>query len=196
MVDVARRAGEARTLGNVEYRALDAERMDLEDSSVDGALCRFGYMLMADPAAALSETRRVLRDGCRLSFAVWAGPDRNLWAAIPGMTMVERGHLPLPEPGAPGIFALGDPHRIRELVTGAGFGEPQIEEVRIEWGYTDPDEHWQKTLALAAPIADAFDSLSEEGQDDVRAAVHGRVEERLAEDAAGLDGIALAVLAE
>ncbi len=36
MVDVARRFGEARGLENVEYRVLDAERMDLDDDSVDG----------------------------------------------------------------------------------------------------------------------------------------------------------------
>ena len=196
MVEVARRAGEARGLGNVEFRQLDAERMDLDDSSVDGVLCRFGYMLMADPAAALAETRRVLRDGGKLSFAVWAGPDRNLWAAIPGMTMVEQGHLPPPEPGAPGIFAMGDPNRIRELVTGAGFGEPQIEDVTVEWGYDDPDTHWEKTIALAAPIADAFDSLSAEAQDQVRTTVAERVTERVAEDPASLNGIAFAVLAE
>src|SRR5688572_16609369 len=58
MVDVARRQGEARGLTNIEYRVLDAERMDLGDNTVDGVLCRFGYMLMADPAAALIQTRR------------------------------------------------------------------------------------------------------------------------------------------
>ena len=51
---------------------MDAEKMDLEDDSVDGVICRWGYMLMADPAAALAETRRVLRDGGRLAFSVWA----------------------------------------------------------------------------------------------------------------------------
>ena len=84
MVDVARRNGEARGLSNVEYRVLDAERMDLDDDSVDGVVCRWGYMLMADPAAALGETRRVLRDGGPLAFAVWMTPDRNPWAAVPG----------------------------------------------------------------------------------------------------------------
>src|SRR5215211_7340883 len=59
MVDVARRQGEARGVTNVEYRVLDAERMDLEDDSIDRVVCRFGYMLMADPAAALAETKRV-----------------------------------------------------------------------------------------------------------------------------------------
>src|SRR3989304_9382575 len=33
MVDVARRHGEARELANVEYRVLDAERMDFDDGS-------------------------------------------------------------------------------------------------------------------------------------------------------------------
>ena len=196
MVDVARRAGERAGLGNVEYRVLDAERMDLESSSVDGVLCRFGYMLMADSAAALAETRRVLRDGGRLSFAVWAAPDRNHWAFIPGMTLVELGHLPAPEPGEPGIFAMGDPNRVKELVDGAGFGEPRIEEVAVHWDYSDPDVHWQKTLALAAPIAEAVGKLDPGEQERVRGLVRERAAERFSEDEAGLDGVALAVLAE
>src|SRR5882724_9196849 len=97
MVDAARRNGEARGLSNVEYRVLDAENMDLDDDSVDGVVCRWGYMLMADPAAALQETRRVLRGGGPLAFAVWTGADRNPWAAVPGMTLVQLGHVPPPE---------------------------------------------------------------------------------------------------
>ena len=69
MVEAARRNGAARGIENVEFRVLDAERMDLRDESVDGAVCRWGYMLMADPAAALSETNRVLREDGTLSFA-------------------------------------------------------------------------------------------------------------------------------
>ncbi len=49
----------------------DAEWIDLPLASVDAVLCRWGYMLMADPAAALRETRRVLRPGGRLALAVW-----------------------------------------------------------------------------------------------------------------------------
>ena len=51
--------------------------MDLDDDSVDGVLCRFGYMLMADPAAALHPARRVLRGGGPLAFAVWATSAAN-----------------------------------------------------------------------------------------------------------------------
>jgi SAM-dependent methyltransferase len=193
MVEAARRRGEELGLSNVDYRVLDAERMDLEDDSVDGVGCRFGYMLMADPAKALAETRRVLRDGGRLVFVVWGAPQDNLWAAIPGMTMVELGHLPPPEPGAPGIFAMGDPQRINELVAGAGFGEPQVEQVEVDWGYTDPDDHWEKTLKLAAPIADAYGSLDEQGQAEVREKVAERVAERI--EGEGIGGLVHVVTA-
>src|SRR5215203_3882765 len=48
MLEAARRNGESRGLANVEYQVLDAERMPLEDDSMDGVVCRWGYMLMAD----------------------------------------------------------------------------------------------------------------------------------------------------
>ena len=193
MVDAARRRGEAQGVSNVDYRVLDAERMDLADDSFDGVACRFGYMLMADPARALAETRRVLRYGGRLVFAVWAAPDRNAWAAIAGMTMVELGHMEPPEPGRPSMFAMADPDRIAELVTGAGFGAPAVEQVAMDWGYSTADEHWQKTLKLAGPIADAYGSLEPDAQDEVREKVSERVTERLGND--GLGGLVHVVVA-
>jgi ubiquinone/menaquinone biosynthesis C-methylase UbiE len=175
MLDVARRNGESRGVSNVEYRVLDAERMDLEDDSVDGAVCRWGYMLMADPAAALKETRRVLRDGAPLAFAVWSTPDRNPWAAIPGMTLVQRGHVPPPEPGAPGIFALGDADRLRELVTGAGFADPEVEEIAFEFRYADADDLWDALVRLAGPLARVVNALPDDERDATRATILGNV---------------------
>jgi ubiquinone/menaquinone biosynthesis C-methylase UbiE len=70
MLEAARRRGAELGVANVDYRVIDAERIELHDDSVDGVLCRFWYMLMADPAAAFAETRRVLRPGGRLALAV------------------------------------------------------------------------------------------------------------------------------
>jgi SAM-dependent methyltransferase len=170
MVEAARRNGERLRLSNVEYRVLDAERMDLDDDSVDGVLSRWGYMLMADPAAALRETRRVLRDGGTLAFAVWQTPDRNPWAALPGMTLVQRGRMPAPEPGAPGIFAMGEADRVAELVTGAGFDEPRLEELTFEWRYS-ADDLWDTLTRLAGPIARVINELPEQERQDTRAAI-------------------------
>ena len=176
MVEVARRNGEARSLTQVEYRVLDAEKMDLDDDSVDGVVCRWGYMLMADPAAALRETRRVLRDGGPLAFAVWAPPDRNPWAAIPGMTLVQRGHMPPPEPGAPGMFAMGDPGRIRELVTQAGFAEPDLEEIPLEFRYANFDDLWDTLVRITGPLARAIKALPDAERQATRTAIEENVE--------------------
>jgi ubiquinone/menaquinone biosynthesis C-methylase UbiE len=77
MLAAAQRRAAELGIANTEFRILDAERMDLDTGSVDGVLCRWGYMLMIDPAAAFAETRRVLRPGGRLAFSVWGAPARN-----------------------------------------------------------------------------------------------------------------------
>jgi SAM-dependent methyltransferase len=181
MVEAARGVAAELGLANVECRVLDAEKMDLDDSSVDRVLCRWGYMLMADPGAALAETRRVLRDGGRLAFAVWGPPDKNPWAFLPGLVLVERGHMPPPEPGAPGIFAMAEPERIRELVAGAGFNEPEIEQVDVAFPYTDAEDHWRLTLELAGPLADAIEKLDDDEREAVREDVRSRIEPLLAD---------------
>jgi ubiquinone/menaquinone biosynthesis C-methylase UbiE len=176
MLDIARRNGEARGLTQVEYQVLDAEKMDLDNDSVDGVVCRWGYMLMADPAAALAETRRVLRDGGPLAFAVWTTPDRNPWAAVPAMTLVQRGHVPPPEPGAPGMFSMGDSARIANLVTQAGFTEPELEEIEFEFSYADFDDLWDTLVRLAGSFAHAINTLPDAERAATRTAIAQNVE--------------------
>jgi SAM-dependent methyltransferase len=171
MVAEAQRNAEAQGSANVEFRVLDAEHMDLPDDSVDGAVCKWGYMLMTDPAAALGETRRVLRDAGRLAFAVWSNPERNPWVALPGQTMVARGVVPPPEPGVPGMFAMGAPDRIKELVTGAGFAEPEIEEIAFDFHYRDADHLWDSLVGLSAMVGQALAALDPGEQDATRAAI-------------------------
>ena len=91
MVEVARRRGAEVGLRTVDYRVVDAEKIELGSDSVDCVLCRFGYMLMAQPATALAETRRVLRPGGRLALAVWGAPERNPWITVLAGILVERG---------------------------------------------------------------------------------------------------------
>ncbi|HKJ35258.1 MAG TPA: methyltransferase domain-containing protein, partial [Solirubrobacterales bacterium] len=127
MVASAERRANELGLGNVECRVLDAEQLDLPDGSFDGVICRWGYMLMAEPGTALKETRRVLRARGRVSSAVFAGPEENQWAAAPMSVLHRAGHIPAPQPGAPGILALGDRERVEGLFEGAGFTGVQIE---------------------------------------------------------------------
>src|ERR671936_793578 len=186
MVAAARGRGERLGLTNVEYRQMDAEDMDLEDGGVDGAICRCGYMLMPDPVAALRETRRVLRDGGRLVFAVWAEPTRNPWVLVPGSVLIERGHMPPPDPDGPGIFALGERDRIESALDAAGLSASAVEDVEIEHHAADRDELWRRVSTMMGPLATLIAQQSEEEQ----AAIRSMMEER-AEPFRGDDGYRL-----
>ena len=195
MVDTARRNTARLGLGNVECRVLDAERMDLEDDAVDGVLCRWGYMLMADPAAALAETRRVLRPGGGLAFAVFSGPEENPWAALPAAVLRERGHMPPPEEGGPGILSLGDHDRLRALVTGAGFAEPRITPVPLVWSFADAADYWGYLTDVAGAIAMVLDRLDEPERVRVRDLIAERAAPFGDDRGLALPGVSLVVSA-
>jgi SAM-dependent methyltransferase len=172
MVAAARRRAAELGISNAEFRLLDAERMDLATDSVDGVLCRWGYMLMIDPRAAFAETRRVLRPGGRLALSVWAGREHNPWASLAGRILVERGHLAPPDPTAPGIFALSDPDRLRALLLEAGFAEPLIEEVPTRRRFVDADAFWRYLIEQAGALSPALRGLSSQHQTDMRARLY------------------------
>jgi len=172
MLAGARRRAEEIGVENAEFRVLDAERMDLETDSVDGVLCRWAYMLTTDPAAAFAETRRVLRPGGRLAFSVWANRERNPALSLVGRVLESRGHIAPPEPEAPGAFAMADPGRIRELVVGASFAEPEIEEVSFRWSFADQEAYWRYLTQTSATAAPVLRSLPTTAQEAVREQVH------------------------
>lgn len=172
MVAAARQRAQELGVKNAEFRLLDAERMDLETDSVDGVLCRWAYMLMTVPDAAFAETRRVLRAGGRLAFSVWAGRERNPALSIVGKVLESQGHIPPPEPGAPGPFAMADPGRIRELLIGAGFVEPEVEEISFRWSFADQEAYWRYLTETSASAAPVLRSLPTAAQEEVRKQVH------------------------
>jgi ubiquinone/menaquinone biosynthesis C-methylase UbiE len=169
MVDVARRRAAELGLQNVEHRVLAAEELELEADSVDGVLCRFGYMLMADPALALAETRRVLRPGGRLAFAVWSTADRNPWVSSAGRMFVRRGLVPLPEPGAPGMFVMADEERTRRLLAGAGFTDIRLEEVPVSFPFDDVADYVRRSIETGGVFATVFTEASTEDQEAMKA---------------------------
>jgi SAM-dependent methyltransferase len=168
MVDAARAYAHQLGLdeGAIEFRVLDGEWIDLEVASVDRVLCRWGYMLMADPAAALRETRRVLRSGGRLALAAWAERAANPWAEVPNRVLIEQGLAEPPQPGAPGPFALGDPVALRGMLEDAGFGGIEIDAVDLVRRADDFAHWWQTQLDLSVATRTA---LEQAGSAQVRA---------------------------
>jgi SAM-dependent methyltransferase len=193
MVELARRRGDALGIGNVDYRVMDAERMELDDAAVDGVLCRFGYMLMANPVAALKETRRVLRDDGRLTFAVWGEPAKNAWVLVPGSVLVERGHMPMPDPEAPGILALGGIDKVEAALASAGLEPRAVAELPVHYLYPDRDTMWEHVSTRMGPLARVVSGLPEDEQRSVRAAIEERAEPFRDGDGYDVPGMAIAV---
>jgi ubiquinone/menaquinone biosynthesis C-methylase UbiE len=196
MVETARTAGEVQGVKNSEYRVMDAEHMDLDDDSVDAVICRFGYMLMADPEAALAETRRVLRPDGRVTLAVWGPPDRNHWIFQPGALMVELGAMEMPQPDMPGVFSMADHERIRSLLKGAGFEDPRIEELGISFTFKDYDEYWEFVERSSGPIALAAQKLSDEERARARETLRERMAQYEGDSGFTVSGVCVCVAAQ
>jgi ubiquinone/menaquinone biosynthesis C-methylase UbiE len=175
MTAVAARAAEARGLENVECRQLDAEKMDLPDASVDGILCRWGYMLMQDPAAALRESKRVLRAGGKLVFSVWGPPAANPWVTIPVVVAVNRGLTAPADARAPGgMFSMADESGVRTMLDDARFEHIELSTFPISWRFDDFENLWSFYTELAGAVAALVKSAPTETvatfKDAVRAA--------------------------
>jgi ubiquinone/menaquinone biosynthesis C-methylase UbiE len=169
MLDVGRRRGAELGIRNVEFRVMDAEHLELDTDSVDGVLCRFGYMLMADPAAALSETRRVLRPGGRLALAVWGAPERNPFFTVIVSTLVKGGHVPPPREGVPNPFSMASPDRTKALLEAAGFGKVKVDEAPVAFRFRDVADYVSFMAETAGPLAIALRRLSEQDRKTVAA---------------------------
>jgi ubiquinone/menaquinone biosynthesis C-methylase UbiE len=195
MVDVARRRGADLGLANVAYRVMDAERIELDADSVDGALCRFGYMLMSDPAAALAETRRVVRPGGRLALAVWGAPERNPWITIGFGLLVEHGHMPPPDPDAPTPFSLASKEHVRARLEDAGFGDVHTEEVPVRFTFSDVDDYATYLADTGGPAAPVFRGLSEDERETLKTELRAAFAPFEAGGGYELPGVSLAAVA-
>ena len=154
---------------DVRFKQIDLSvPLDVAAASVDGVLCRWGYMLVNDPEFALRETRRVLKQDAAVALAAWTGPDDNLWSAAPVRILQRRGILGPDEPG-PGQFAWQDPSLIEDTMATAGFLEPQIEAVDFSMRYEDVDDWWVAQTKLSTRTADADAGLDFATRSDVLA---------------------------
>jgi SAM-dependent methyltransferase len=160
MLAVAREHAEDLDVENVEIRQMEAEWIDLPAASVDGALCRWGYMLLADPEAALRETRRVLRPGGTVALAAWDAPDRNPWLSAGARAGVESGLLPAPDPSQPGPFSFAEPGRIERLLEDCGFADVRLDAVDFAFEADSAEDWWQHSLRVSPGLAKAVPSLA------------------------------------
>jgi SAM-dependent methyltransferase len=160
MLEVARERAAAQGIRNVEFKQFELEWIDLETASVDAVLCRWGIMLIVDPAAAASEIRRVLRPGGRAALGVWDVPERNPWVTIPRGALLDVAGIPGPDPQAPGMFALAHEGALPELLESAGLVEVKVAAVPMVRRFDDVAQYLAQTLEISSMLRTAYDRLT------------------------------------
>jgi SAM-dependent methyltransferase len=170
---------------------LDLEDIDEPDGAYDVVLCREGLMFALDPARAVGEIARVLRPGGRVAIAVWGARERNPWLAIVQDVVSAQIGAPVPPPGMPHPFALDDAERLAGLLTGAGLVDVEVGELPVPLRAASFDEWWERTCALAGPVAKIVASLPAEAAEELRARAREAVRDYETPDGIELPGVTL-----
>ncbi|MEV5705906.1 methyltransferase domain-containing protein [Actinoallomurus sp. NPDC052274] len=141
MLATARARAAEEGVANVTFEQADAQVHAFPVGDFDAAISRFGVMFFADPVAAFANIGRALRPGGRLAFVCLTGFEGTDLGAVFGAMAA---HLPRPTgPDGRGPTSFADPARVREVLTGAGFGE-------VDCTLVEADQTWGRDVTDAA----------------------------------------------
>jgi len=161
MLAAAGRRAAAKGLDNIELCECSADDLPYPDATFDSVSCRFGFMFFPDLRQAASELVRVLRPGGRIAAAVWAGPEANLWATIPGDAIATEVALPAPSPGAPGMFRCATPGMLASVLEGVGVRDIVEWEVPTVLTVDRPEAYWQLLTDCTAPVVAVLEQVDD-----------------------------------
>ncbi len=191
MVAIARDRAATLGLTNVASATLDIEAIDQPDATFDVVLCRDGLQFAVEPARAVAEIHRVLRPEGRAALAVWGPPTANPWlGAVLDAVSAEVG-MPVPPPGIPGPFSLADADALGELLRNADFAEVTIAEVSVPLRSPSFEDYWERTTAIAGPVASLLAGLLPDARERITDQVRKTLAPNTTPDGLDLPGLNL-----
>jgi SAM-dependent methyltransferase len=183
VVAFARERARDAGLGNVEFRRVDGEALDVPLASFDAVTLRWGIMFMPRPVEAMRGAHAALRPGGRIALAAFAAPEKNAWAAVAMSVIGARLRLPPPPPGVPGIFAFADRERLRGVMEAGGFHDVDIEPLDFVAGeFASGEEYWAFMRDISAPVNALYRQLPPADRPAVDAEIRGAAERYRAGD--------------
>ena len=116
-------AGErAEGTTGLTFRQADMQVDRVNTGEFDVVMSQFGIMFFDEPEAAFTNIGAHLRSGGRLAFACWQTIEHNPWFLGPALApFVAAPPTPVPGKSLASPFAFGDPDRVRQILSDAGF---------------------------------------------------------------------------
>lgn len=175
----------------LEYRVLDAEKLDLDDSSFDVVISFSSVMHFPNPERAISEMYRVMKAGGRLVLSYTSPHPEARGARIRHATgrfasrllsllhpqlrapqavaaIVDRYLPQLDQPAEPGWFHKGGGKRIVAAIGKAGFDDLHWTWVGRNIVFNSADEFYEAQLMISSDLRTRASLASSEQEEQLR----------------------------
>lgn len=136
MLQVAAHMAEQEGFTTLTTQVMNAEHLELADSSFDAIICRFGLM-MVDLKKALPESLRVLKPQRKLAGLVWSTLERHPIFSIIITTAARYNAAPVLSPDP---FSLGEPSVFEQALKKGGFHDVHVQSVSLPMHLTAWDD--------------------------------------------------------
>jgi ubiquinone/menaquinone biosynthesis C-methylase UbiE len=196
MLAVARENATTRGIRNIETIACDVSNLPFSANTFDAVSCRLGFMFFPDMQLAANEMTRVLKPGGRIATSVWNVPEKNFWITAMMSTVNEVMNLPMPVPGAPGVFRCAKEGLITSIFQEAGLKNVSVREVTGKLRCKTADVYWNVMTEIAAPVVEALALASEKTRAEIRRKVFEKINQRYPNREVNIDSSALVISGE
>jgi ubiquinone/menaquinone biosynthesis C-methylase UbiE len=160
-----------RALTNIRFQQADVQQLPFDAASFDRITCRLGVMFFADLPRALSEMRRVLKNGGRVTLLAWGTMDQPYFDTTVGTVLRTLPELELPASGAK-MFKFGTPGVLAGAMRTAGFTAIEENFTHVSWNWPGtPDDLWAYFQEVTIPFKPLFDAIPTERREEVDARV-------------------------
>jgi ubiquinone/menaquinone biosynthesis C-methylase UbiE len=193
MLAIALENAEQRGIKNIETCACDVCDLPFPDNTFDAISCRFGFMFFPDIQLATKEMVRVLKPGGKIATSVWSVPEKNFWVTAIMGTINKNMDLPVPPPGAPGMFRCAKDGLIKDLFLEVGLKNVSQKEVAGKLNAKTTDGYWNMMLDIGAPIVAALSKADDATKEKIKKEVFEVVNQKYPDGNVIIDSSALII---
>jgi ubiquinone/menaquinone biosynthesis C-methylase UbiE len=172
MLSVAKQRATSLGLQNlIEFKEGDAETIELESSTFDAVLCRWGLMFLPDLKAGLFNINRSLKEGGHLAASVWAAPAQDTLSDLTMKIVMKETNSPSPPPGTPGPFSLSDENTLKNSFLTSGFKGLALERISVPIEFDSPADFTAFIFETSAPLLKMITNQTLERRGEIKKVV-------------------------